>query len=304
MMGRQPLGAYFENLEQRHNLPRGFLAKTRAIESSNGRNLVNPNSSARGDFQFIRSTAKSMGLQNPMDPYASADAAARLAEQNKNAIVRATGKQPDGADLYAAHQQGAGGFLKLLRGQSPGAQEMALNGGAGKTPGGFLSAWRSKFENAKPDNLGPGFTYQAPPPSTGGVGPTMANAAAMGGTAGAASPEVQGPPMPNAEQAAAMAKANTYNGGIMGLFGVGDQNAPGMGKDLLGKLGDMSQGPGGGQLGGIAKALGGVLGAGQTQTTQQPGITLQADNSIHTGDPSLMAYLDPRRRRAAMMGAA
>lgn len=293
-MARKPLGQYYQELEAERGLPSGFLAKTRAIESANGTNLVNPNSSARGDFQFIRSTARQYGI-NPMDPYQSARAAADMAASNKAALEK-RGITPDGADLYATHQQGLGGYLKLRSGQSSGGAEMALNGGAGKTPGGFLSMWRDKFNSAKPANLGEGFTFQAAGANQG-QGPTVANAAAAQANL-PQNQEVQGPPMPNAEQQAAMAQANTYKGGLLGLFS-SDSTAPGADKPFLAKVGDMASGPGGGSigtaLGGLAKMM------APQQQDNRPGISIQADNSVgNKPDASMMAFLDPRRRRMGM----
>ena len=272
-MMRKPLGAFFQDLEKERGLPEGFLARTRAIESANGTNLANPNSSARGDFQFIRSTAKQYGI-DPMDPYASAKAAADMAQKNMQAM-QAKGIQPDGADLYAAHQQGLGGYLALRSGQSSGQQEMALNGGAGKSPSAFLQTWRDKFNNAKPANLGEGFTpsYPAGTAANTGQGPTMANAAALP----AAAPAAPATPPP-------------YTGGIAGLFGEGDMGA---------KLQAMATSTGPGGFAAAGKALG-ALAAPAAQDTR-PGITIQANTEAHAPDPSLMAYLDPRRRR--MMGA-
>jgi hypothetical protein len=272
-------------LEQERNLPQGYLARTRAIESSNGTRLVNPNSSARGDFQFIKSTAQGMGLKDPMDPYASATAAADLAAKNRAGIVKATGREPTGGELYAAHQQGLGGYLNLARGQNVGAEEARLNGGAGMAPQGFLGKITGLYDRAKPANLGEGFVFKdtAQGQNTG-QGPTVAAAAAQG-------------PAPAAPAAPAPTPDNTYKGGLLGLAGFGDQSAPGMDKGFMGKMADMSAQPGGGAIGGFAKAIAGL--AAPAQQSQQPGITIAppADGGVNKPDASLMAYLDPRKRR-------
>jgi hypothetical protein len=290
-MAQKPLGAFYQDLEASRNLPQGYLAKTRAVESSNGTRLVNPNSSARGDFQFIRSTAQSIGLKDPMDPYASATAAADLAAQNRAGIIKATGREPTGGELYAAHQQGLGGYLNLTRGQNVGADAARLNGGAGMAPQGFLGKITGLYDKAKPANLGEGFTFKDPAQNQG-QGPTVAAAAAQ-----TAQQPVQAP----APAATPAAPDNTYKGGLLGLAGVGDQSAPGMDKGFLGKLGDMSAQPGGGAIGGFAKAISAL--AAPQQQSQQPGITIAppADGGVVKPDASLMAYLDPRKRR--MMGA-
>jgi hypothetical protein len=245
-MMRQPLGEYYSQLEKERGLPEGYLARVRAIESSNGTRLANPNSSARGDFQFIRSTAKSMGI-DPMDPYASARGAADLAADAMKKL-QARGIEPTGGALYGAHQQGIGGYLKLAGGQRTGDAEMRLNGGAGLSGSQMVAKLHGMYDNAKPANLGEGFT---PPPQLNanrGQGPTVAAATAQGGVQNL-NPT---PPAPD----------NTYKGGIAGLFGIGDQNAPGMSKDFAGKMGDMLAQPGGGAIGGLAKAIPSLLTGG------------------------------------------
>lgn len=118
------------------------------IESSLNPNARNPKSSAGGLFQFLDGTAAQYGLKNKFDPVASAEAAARLTADNASTLSRALGRAPDGAELYLAHQQGAGGALNILRdpnGPARGAN-FDLNGGVGQTKGAFADAWRRKFE--------------------------------------------------------------------------------------------------------------------------------------------------------------
>lgn len=306
-MMRRPLGEYYASLEQERGLPTGYLGKIRAIESANGTNLVNPRSSARGDFQFLRKTAQQYGI-NPMDPYQSARAAADMAASNA-AGLRKRGIDPNGANLYGTHQQGLSGFLKLHSGQRSGNAEMALNGGAGLSPSSFLAKWRSKYDAAQPKNLGEGFVPQvaASEGANRGQGPTVANARAMGEGLSPTAALAQGPAMEAASQAQATAAAptpadNTYKGGLLGLAGIGDPNAAGMDKGFLGKMGDMAAAPGGGAFGNMAKGLGMLAGGGQS-TANRPGITIAppADNS-HKPDAALMAFLDPRRRRQQQLG--
>jgi hypothetical protein len=250
-MMRQPLGAYYQQLERERGLPDGYLARVRAIESSNGTRLANPNSSARGDFQFIRSTAKAMGV-DPMDPYSSARGAADLAADAMKKL-QARGITPTGGDLYGAHQQGIGGYLQLRGGQRTSDEAMRLNGGGNLSGSQMVAKLHSMYDNAKPGNLGEGFT---PPPQLGankGQGPTVAAANAQGGVQNLTPSGV--PSVPD----------NTYKGGIFGLFGMGDQSAPGMNKDFSGKMSDMLAQPGGGAIGGLAKAIPALLGGGAPQ---------------------------------------
>lgn len=135
------------------------------IESSLNPNARNQNSSAGGLFQFIDSTAARYGLRNKFDPVASAEAAARLTADNASALSRALGRAPDGAELYLAHQQGAGGALNILRdpnGPARGAN-FDLNGGVGQTKGAFADAWRRKFEGGPAMVLPDAAAGPAPP---------------------------------------------------------------------------------------------------------------------------------------------
>lgn len=116
--GGAPEGAeaLFEELESRYGLPSGYLARTYQLESSSGRDLVNPDSSARGHFQFTKGTLKDY----PHDPYnlaESADAAARLAANNARVLREKVGVEaPTAPMLYLAHQQGGQGAANLLTG--------------------------------------------------------------------------------------------------------------------------------------------------------------------------------------------
>lgn len=138
-------------LEQKYGLPSGYLSRTAQIESGGNPNAQNPNSSAGGTFQFIDSTAKQYGLTNKNDPVASADAAARLAADNRAVLIQALGREPSAGELYLAHQQGAGGAVKLISNQNAPAATLVgddaanLNGGAGMTGGQLANQWIDKF---------------------------------------------------------------------------------------------------------------------------------------------------------------
>ncbi len=140
--------------EQQYGLPSGYLGRTAQIESGGNPNAQNPNSSAGGAFQFIDSTAKQYGLTNKFDPNASADAAARLAADNKRQLTAALGREPTAGELYLAHQQGGGGASKLLANPNAravdvvGVDAVRLNGGSlNETSGQFASRWVGKFGN-------------------------------------------------------------------------------------------------------------------------------------------------------------
>lgn len=129
-----------------------FLARTAQIESGGNPNARNPTSSAKGLFEFTDSTAKRYGLANPYDPVASTDAAARLAADNRDSLTRALGRAPTDAELYLAHQQGAGGAAKLLLNPDKKASDVVgmkaviSNGGRpDMTAGQFAKLWLDKY---------------------------------------------------------------------------------------------------------------------------------------------------------------
>lgn len=148
---------HFHALEQQHGLPAGYLARTAQIESGGDPNAQNPNSSAGGMFQFIDSTAQQYGLTNKMDPRASADAAARLAADNAAHLRAALGREPTAAELYLAHQQGAGGAARLLANPDApatsivGNDAVTLNGGNTRMSArDFSNKWTGKFGGQAP----------------------------------------------------------------------------------------------------------------------------------------------------------
>lgn len=142
----------FKALEAQYGLPEGYLERTAQIESGGNPNAQNPNSSAGGLFQFIDSTAQQYGLTDRFNPEQAAMAAARLAADNKAILTRTLGREPTAAELYLAHQQGAGGAARLLANPNAravdivGADAVRLNGGnENMTAGEFASKWTGKF---------------------------------------------------------------------------------------------------------------------------------------------------------------
>lgn len=156
----------FGDLERQYGLPAGYLARTYQIESGSGANLYNPLSKAAGGFQFIPSTAKQYGLKDPYDLSQSAEAAARLAADNRAALQKAGIESPSAAQLYLAHQQGASGATKLLGGADTKATdivgEKAVLWNAGKasmTGPEFAERIMTKFEGTTPAAQAPtGYT--------------------------------------------------------------------------------------------------------------------------------------------------
>jgi hypothetical protein len=143
----------FLALEAQYRLPSGYLSRLYQVESSGGRNLYNKDSGAAGPFQFMPKTAKQYGLEDPYDLEESAKAAARLAADNRNALVKSGVQDPSAGVLYLAHQQGATGAVKLLSNADKPASalvgEKAVVQNAGKkdaSAGEFASGIVGKFE--------------------------------------------------------------------------------------------------------------------------------------------------------------
>ena len=130
-----------------------YMARTFQIESGGNPNAYNAQSKAAGPFQFVPSTgAKYLNGASPFDVAGSADAAARLAADNKGSLTQALGRPPTDAELYLAHQQGAGGAAKLLAnpnaraGDLVGNSAIASNGGNPNAPASvFTNLWATKF---------------------------------------------------------------------------------------------------------------------------------------------------------------
>lgn len=79
---------------------------------------------AKGLFQFVPDTARYYGIAGrELDPVANTDAAARLYLDNRTSLLAAHARdgraylsgsaQPDGLDMYMAHQQGARGYRDI-----------------------------------------------------------------------------------------------------------------------------------------------------------------------------------------------
>lgn len=159
--GEEPLTARLQGLdfaavEQQYGLPSGYLGRTAWIESRGNPAAQNPNSSAGGLFQFIDGTASDYGLTNRFEPVSATDAAARLARDNAIVLRKVLGRDPTGAELYLAHQQGGAGAARLL--SSPdaraadivGAEAVRLNGGSvDMTAREFAGLWLRKYDGAK-----------------------------------------------------------------------------------------------------------------------------------------------------------
>lgn len=149
----------FGHLENTNSLPQGYLGRTMQIESG-GKDVSNP-SGAAGYFQFMPGTARQFNV-NPHDLVSSADGAARLASKNAQVLRLGLGRAPTGGELYLAHQQGAGGAVKLLSNPNAlasdvvGIKAVLQNGGTqGMTAGQFANLWINNYNGAKPGTVNP-----------------------------------------------------------------------------------------------------------------------------------------------------
>ncbi|HEX7817559.1 peptidoglycan-binding protein [Dyella sp.] len=114
------------NEAQRHGIPQEDFLRFAAIETGN---TFNPNAQhsahgAKGLFQFEPDTAAHYGIAGrELDAAANADAAARFYQDNRAQLVRqhntsgeaylSGNANPNGMDMYLAHQQGAAGYKSI-----------------------------------------------------------------------------------------------------------------------------------------------------------------------------------------------
>jgi murein DD-endopeptidase MepM/ murein hydrolase activator NlpD len=121
-----------EAAAKKHGIPRDDFLRFTAIETGFTYNerAINPSSGAKGLFQFLPGTAQQYGIAGrELDPVANADAGARLFNDNKRDIVESSGRsgrpllsgdpQPNGFDLYMAHQQGPYGYRSIQAALDP-----------------------------------------------------------------------------------------------------------------------------------------------------------------------------------------
>lgn len=149
----------------KYGVPVEALMAIASIESGFNPLAKNSRSSAAGLFQFVERTAKGMGLTDPYDPVASADAAARMAATNIKSLRKTLGREPTTGELYLAHQQGLSGARALLANPNEsaltaltrvygGRKDRAMaalvqNGGnVSMTAGEFAGKWTSKGDAA------------------------------------------------------------------------------------------------------------------------------------------------------------
>lgn len=143
--------------------PEPHMAKLYMVESEGRPDAKNPKSSAAGLGQFTKKTAKQYGLTDPYDATANDKASRALWGDNRKTLIKSLGRDPSDAELYLAHQQGAGGAIQLLRDPNAraidvvGREEVLLNLPKSQqakvntiTAGEFASLWTDKYDKAEP----------------------------------------------------------------------------------------------------------------------------------------------------------
>ncbi len=145
----------FSTLEQQYQLPQGYLSNTWGIESKNGTNMGSPNATYQGHFQLGPAVRQQYGVTDPTDLNQSATAAAALAADNAQRLRAALGRDPTGAELYLAHQQGATGAKSLLTnpdapaGSVANPRFIAANGGdPSASASDFVRKWADKYSGS------------------------------------------------------------------------------------------------------------------------------------------------------------
>ena len=99
-----------------NKLPPELLNKIAGIESGYKSSAANPNSTAKGLFQFTDSTWKGMGGKagEQFDPEKNAELGAKFVRQNAEGLKGALGRNPTYGEVYASHFFGLKGAKDLL----------------------------------------------------------------------------------------------------------------------------------------------------------------------------------------------
>jgi hypothetical protein len=99
-----------------NKLPPELLNRIAGVESSYKPTAANPNSTAKGLFQFTNSTWKSMGGKEgeQFDPEKNAELGAKFIRQNAEGLKSALGRDPTYGEVYASHFFGLKGAKDLL----------------------------------------------------------------------------------------------------------------------------------------------------------------------------------------------
>ena len=99
-----------------NRLPPELLNKIAGVESNYKSTAANPNSTAKGLFQFTDSTWKGMGGKEgeQFNPEKNAELGAKFVRQNAEGLKNALGRDPTYGEVYASHFFGLKGAKDLL----------------------------------------------------------------------------------------------------------------------------------------------------------------------------------------------
>lgn len=187
------LRSIIQDAAARYQLSPEMMLRIAQIESGMNPNSANPNSSARGVYQFLTKPGGSWDKygngRNPLDAEANVDAGARYIRDNMSSLRAKLGREPAPWEVYLTHQQGSGGGPALIQNPNRPAAEVlsafykdpkiardavALNAGNPDAPAqAFLDQWKAKYEGtAVPGSSG---TSSVP---VAGAGPDVGAVAA------------------------------------------------------------------------------------------------------------------------------
>lgn len=123
-LGREPEQASFDHGERGAGVTPGYTARVIHLESGG-----NPNAQSGrygGLAQFDDAGNKKYGITDPGNPTQAANALIAEAGENRPQLRAVLGREPTAAELYMAHQQGAGGAMAQLKNpERPAWQNMA-----------------------------------------------------------------------------------------------------------------------------------------------------------------------------------
>jgi hypothetical protein len=162
----EQIGSMLVNINEQYDLPEGHLYTMADIESGFDPLAQNDNSSAGGLMQQTDANADQYGVADRFDPVESAIGAAKAAVSHRETLRAALGRNPTGAELYLAHQQGAGGAPALLSNPNANVLDVlttAYNGDRDKarnairdnggsldmTAGQFASIWTQEYNRRR-----------------------------------------------------------------------------------------------------------------------------------------------------------
>ena len=151
----------FAQAAQPGGLSPAGMAKVVQIESGGNPNARNGNHV--GLVQAGPDYWRRFGNGSPLDPFASISALGKSSASDAAYLRNQIGRQPSDAELYLAHQQGAGGAAKLLMYPNARAGDLvgdaAIRGNMGNpngTAAEYVARWSAKFGGASMATIQPG----------------------------------------------------------------------------------------------------------------------------------------------------